>query len=703
MSFLPSRRPGSRPAWSGGWRWSWGKGAVLLAALVARAAEPADEAPVVLPPWVITEVTARPLQTPRSDWFAATLGPTAVIKADAWSGRSVATLAEALRLTPGVMLQESFGGFEPPRLSIRGSGLDSAPTSRGVALLVDGMPLARADGSFHAGLFDPRLFPRLEVFRGTLHMALTPAALGGVLHASSRTTPSEHGTTVRAEAGDFGARRAVVSYAGAGAWVAVARSEAKGWREHSAQERTALDAAWIRPLARNFTAEFSLYAAAADYEVPGPVTLSDALSRPRTVTAAVWRDLPRRRSDVIRPAVQLQRMDPAGSLVFGLGGQRLHDDFYQLQANGETDAVSTDFTAHATWSRRVAAGAQEHRLLVRTTYSAGASRMDRYLNDRSLRGVRFAAYEGRADTAALSVEDLLWLRPTVAVGAGASVLRAGRDLADRAPNTGIARRLRFTDVSPRAGVTWRASDNVSWQAALSRGVEPPTFDDLVAVAGTYPNFSVRSRGLRAQRATTAEVGSRGGAGRWSWSVTAYRSVWSDEILRLADAAGLPRGAVNAGRTRHDGVESEVRWSHSTGSHRWSLAAVSNLGRFRFDADPVYGRNRIAGAPPHTGGVEATYAHVRGGFAAIETTWAAGRTPVDHAGLLVYGGQGVVNGRIGWRWDRRLTVFLSGRNLFDRVYPASTAGVLDRARAPATTTIFLPAAARSFSLGLEWKP
>jgi len=702
MSFHPSRRPGIVPAWSGGWR-RWVGLAGLLVAGAGRAGEPAEEAPVVLPPWVITEVTARPLQTPRSDWFAATLGPTAVIRADAWSGRSVATLAEALRLTPGVMLQESFGGFEPPRLSIRGSGLESAPTSRGVALLVDGMPLARADGSFHAGLFDPRLFPRLEVFRGTLHMALTPAALGGVLHAASRVEPGERGTTVRAEAGAFGARRAALAYAGPGVWAALARTEANGWREHSAQERTALDAAWTLPVARRLTIEFSVYAAAADYEVPGPLTLSDALSRPRAVTAAVWRDLPRRRSDVVRPAVQLQHTDAAGGVVLGLGGQRLHDDFYQLQANGETDAVSTDLTTHATWTRRVTAGAQEHRLLVRATYSAGTNRIDRYLNDRSLRGARFAAYDARAATAALSVEDLVWVSPAVAVGAGASVLRAGRDLVDRAPNPSMARRLRYSDMSPRAGVTWRASDAVSWQAAVSRGVEPPTFDDLVAVAGTYPNVSVGSRELRAQRATTVEAGGRGRAGRWSWSVTTYHAVWSDEILRLADAAGLPRGAVNAGRTHHDGVESEVRWATSSGAQRWTVAAVSNLGRFRFDRDPVYGNHRIAGAPPHTGGVEAGYAYAGGGFAAVETIWAAGRTPVDHAGLLGYGGQGVVNGRIGWRWDRRFTVFLSGSNLLDRIYPASTAGVLDRARTPATTTIFLPAVGRGFSLGLEWKP
>jgi iron complex outermembrane receptor protein len=150
------------------------------------------------------------------------------------------------------------------------------------------------------------------------------------------------------------------------------------------------------------------------------------------------------------------------------------------------------------------------------------------------------------------------------------------------------------------------------------------------------------------------------------------------------------------------VESSLRWSHTRSAHRWSLTATSTLGRFRFDDDPVFGDNRIAGAPPHTGSLELAYVHTPGFSAGVETTWSSGRTLVDHAGRLGYGGHALLHARIGWRPHERCTVFLSGRNLLDRTHIASTAGVLDLARAPTTTAIFLPGVARRFSLGVEWK-
>ena len=131
--------------------------------------------------------------------------------------------------------------------------------------------------------------------------------------------------------------------------------------------------------------------------------------------------------------------------------------------------------------------------------------------------------------------------------------------------------------------------------------------------------------------------------------------------------------------------------------------TSTLGRFRFVDDPVYGDNRIAGAPPHAGTAELAYEQESGFFAALESTWVAGRTFVDHAGRLSYGGHALVHARAGWRRDEHFTIFVSSRNVFDRAHLASTAGVLDLARTPSTTAIFLPGAGRGFSIGIEWKP
>jgi len=680
----------------------------LALAPIAAASAPtlAPESPVVLPPWVFEETVDRALQAAREDSFASVLGPTSVVSAAAWSGRAIGTLAEALRRTPGVMLQESFGGFEPPRLSIRGSGLDSAPTARGVALLADGLPLARADGSFHSGLFDPLLFSRIEVYRGTMHMALTPAVLGGVLNAVSSTTGPTPGTAVRFEGGDFGQTRAQLSATSAEANLAASLARARGWREHSQQDRRALLAGARHPLGAATRFELTAYFAAANYDVPGPLTQADALAQPQTTTAAVRRDLPRRDSNVTRLAAQVKSETPAGTFAAGVAWLRLQDDFYQLQGSGETDAASEDVTAQATATRRVTVAGAAHHLLARATFSTGVNATERYLNDRAVRGARFGAYDARARTAALSFEDLLWLRPDLAAGAGVTAVQARRVLEDRFTTAGtaatVAREFSIADVSPRAGLTWQARRDLALRVAISRGIEPPSFDDLLAVQGVYPHLSLRSRTLREQQATTIEVGAQGQQGALAWNVTVYQGRWDDEILRLADANGLPRGAVNAGATLHQGVETALRWRVLEGPHGLTLAVTSTWGRFVFDDDPVYGGNRIAGAPPQTGMAELAYAHPRGFFGAVEATWVEGRTFVDHANRLAYDGHALLHARVGWRHRDRFVVFLALRNACDRGYIASTAGVLDLARAPATTAIFLPGPGRALTLGFEWK-
>ncbi|MFZ5496218.1 MAG: TonB-dependent receptor family protein [Verrucomicrobiota bacterium] len=658
---------------------------------------------VEFPPWVIEHRGERATAPARSDSFAATLGATAVVNRADLAGRSVATLAEALRRAPGVVLLESFGGFEPPRLLIRGSGLDSAPTSRGVALLVDGLSFARADGSFHSGLLDPLLFSRVEVYRGTVHAALTPAVLGGVLNA---VTPAadKPAHSLRAETGSFGARRAgfttgmvngttTTHFAGS-------FSEQEGYRPQSRQQRLAGAAVLRHEFSAERVLELSAYAARPDYDVPGPLTLAAALDNPRAVSAAVRRDHPHRETSLLRLAAQFKAGPADRAFAAGIAWQRWHDDFRQLQANGETDTTGDDFNGHVTLSRKIWAGDTPHHMLARAIFSTGTTDYRRYLNVSGSRGARFADLGLRAGTWALSLEDLVWLRPELALGGGVTALQARRGIDGPA---GIARVIEVDDLSPRLGLRWLATRQVEFNAAVSRGAEPPAFDDLIAVQGNHPNLTVTTRNLTAQEATTVELGARGDTGRLAWTLTTYRGAWRGELLKLADAAGLPRGAVNAGRTTHAGLEAAAHWRIVAGPHRLTLHATAVWNRFRFDDDPVYGDNRLAGAPPHLGNAELTYEGPHRWSAGLGAAWVGGRTPVDHANRMFYDGHTLLNFRLGWRVTDRLSLHAALRNLQDRRHIASTAGVLDLARNPAATAVFLPGHGRSLTLGLEWTP
>lgn len=637
----------------------------------------------------------------RNDSFAATLGATAVVDRRDLAGRSVGTLAEALRRAPGIVLLESFGGFEPPRLLIRGSGLDSAPTARGVALLLDGLSFARADGSFHSGLLDPALFSRVEVYRGTVHAALTPAVLGGVINAVSPTAAGP-ADSLRFEAGSFGARRAgftTGTIRGATtAHLAGSFSAQDGYRPQGHQQRPAAVATVRHEFSPERVLELSAYAARPDYAVPGPLTLASAQADPRSVSAAVLRDRPHRTTSLGRLAAQFKAGPVDRAFAAGVAWARWHDDFRQLQANGETDTTGDDLNGHLTLARKLRVGDRSHHLLARAIFSAGTADYRRYLNVNGSRGTSFADLNLAAGTYALSVEDVAWLRPDLALGGGVTGLHARRVISGPA---GLARTIKVNDLSPRLGLRWLAAKEVELSAAVSRGAEPPTFDDLIAVAGAYPALAVATRDLRAQRATTVELGARGDTGRLAWNVTAYRGAWRGELLKLADAAGLPRGAVNAGRTTHAGLEAAAHWRLVEGPRRLTLNTTAIWNRFRFDDDPVHGDNPLAGAPPHVGNADLVWEAPHRWSAGLGATWIGGRTPVDHANRMFYPGHTLLHARLGWQLTPRLLVHATVRNLADRRHIASTAGVLDVARNPATTAVFLPGNGRSFTLGLEF--
>lgn len=721
--------------------------------------------PAELPP---LEISADPLHPDD-----VTLRPYAIDR-EPRSGRAIVTLKDALAQVPGVLLQESFGGFEPPRLSIRGSGLQSAPSSRGVQFLLEGFPLTLADGSFNSALIDPQLADRIEVFRGATATHLAPAVLGGAVNLRSRDTAGlsaaaiGHGrippvspsrgaslpfdrlgtlrssngfpvSSLRTELGSFGAARGLLSNQAETGHVhlvatgSFARTD--GYRDHSAQQRAGLLAKLAfagdaTPSARLGTgSSLSLCHVRSVYDVPGPLTLAAAATSPRAVTPDVQRDQPRRESDATQLIAQTTRQSDTLEVDAGLSWLHTSDWFRQLRANGINDSQSDDLTFRGALTRKFITRAGDHHVRLGTTLSRGWRELRRYRNDSGVAGPLFGADGLFATTAAADLEATLRFGPLFAATVGLNGLLHRRDIRDRSNDAITAatnRRIRASAWQPRAELLWTPRSHLTFFAATSRAVEPPTFDDLLVVAGTYPNLTRRSQSLLDQRATTIELGARGTHGPFGWDVTGYQAHWDNEILRLADAQGLPRGAVNAGPTRHDGLETAFHWQILSRSHRLRLTTVATWSRFRFANDPVFGRNRLAGAPPHLGSARLLYEHPCGFFAGSTLDWTAGATPVDHANRMHYGSHALTHLRLGWRRAPRLaapaqchligdilprlvrgsarggwTVFVEVKNVFDRDHIASTAGVLDIARNPATTGVFLPGPGRAFNVGFEW--
>lgn len=678
---------------------------------------PADSSPSAEPPTELPalDITADPLG--RDDPAFRPF----VIARGARADHAFATLKDTLGAVPGLILQDSFGGFEPPRISLRGSGLQSAPSSRGVQLLLDGYPLSLADGSFNTALIDPQLFERTEVFRGAAAASSAPATLGGAILLRSSSPPSGTGIlpvdSLRIEASSFGGARLRLGGGGVLARTivnaAASLAHVHGFRNHSAQDRAAFFGQVSRPVPRGCDTSVSVYHARARYEVPGPLILATALARPRSVSADVQRDQPRRESSLTQVTAQTSQQSSVLRFETGLSWLHGSDWFRQLRPLGISDSQSDDLTFRSVLTRRLDGRTGEHQVRIGTTLSRGWRDLDRFLNDSGATGRRFADARLFSTTASLGVDATAQLREHLALIVGATALSSHRDASARAStafSSAPPLRTRATMFQPRAQLVWNPRPTATFFAAVSRNGEPPTFDDLLAVTGSYPDLRLTIQPLATQRATTWEIGSSGTHGRIGWDLAAYHSEWTNEILRLADAQGVARGAVNAGPTRHVGLEAAGRWRMIPGRQQLDLRAVVTWSRFSFADDPVYRRNRLAGAPPFVGSIELDYQHHRGFFAAGTVELTAGATPVDHANRLTYGGHALTHLRFGWQSPPsatahkhgRWTYFVEVRNLFDRAHIASTAGLLDLARVPAATALFLPGTPRSLLFGIDWR-
>ena len=174
--------------------------------------------------------------------------------------------------------------------------------------------------------------------------------------------------------------------------------------------------------------------------------------------------------------------------------------------------------------------------------------------------------------------------------------------------------------------------------------------------------------LDAQTATSIDLGSRGRAGAVTWDVVLDYARVRDELLSLNDGAGNPLGTRNAGRTLHSGLEAgfEIRLGQ-----RLLLRQVYNWGRFRFDGDPVYGDNQLAGLPEHDVRAELLYSRESGFYAGPSVEWVPARYPVDHANTLFADPYTLLGFKLGYRAASGWAGFVEGKNLTDETYAATS--------------------------------
>jgi len=626
---------------------------------------------------------------------------------------TTAALGSVLETMPGMTAGGGFGVIDPPRVSIRGSGIQSAPTQRGFQLFQLGMPLQLADGSFNISLLEPSWARTATLARGT---AAGVPHLGGALALGTPDdvfAPAAHLRVATGSHGhyDFGLGGVIGNLSMRGS-----ASGGDGWRPQSSWQREAALLAWRVPLeaAGRMPAprgpgvppgahaiEILFFASHPQFDVPGPLTKSNALNSPKSILPAVARDRPRRdtRHTQLHLAATL-RDDATARFAITGGLIDHHDTFVQLLPNGISDTRARDaYLATEGTLFTPGDGALTAALMIQ----GGQWHMDRFRNDNGANGQRIGDLRLRPMTFTARLDHHQPLGRGHAIDLGISLSGAHRPIDDRLQSpTPIDLSYSGTRPAPRACWSWRAAEQLTLALSASRSYEPPTYSDLIFPTGPPNARTLQSAALGWQRADTLELAGSGRHNAFSYTTAIFHSWWDGELLRLSDASGSPLGTVNAGRTIHRGIETTVAWQPpANGGTAMAVRATHTYLDARFRDDPAFGDRRLGGTTPHTGWIEARATTPEGWFVAPSVTWQSGTTFADHAGNLGYSRGALWSLEAGRRHPGDGWAITCGiHNLLDRRTISGTAGVLDTATNPAGSAIFLPHAGRTWHLALS---
>jgi len=624
--------------------------------------------------------------------LSETPGAVAVVSAEAYRDRYAQGLAETLRDVPGVFAQKKWG--DDTRLAIRGSGIGNPNHNRGTLLAQDGVPFNEADGYGDFQLIDPLIARYTEVYKGGNALRFGGALLGGAINFVTPTgRDAAAQNLLRLDGGSYGLLRGHGEVARViGDWdvfAAATAITANGWREQSDQTAQHVSLNVGRSFGEDRELRFILSGHNVDQEIPGTLSLEDALNHPKRANPGNIANEYQRNMRSVRGTLQSRwRLDDNAVFEGGVyaAWKDLDHPIFQV-----IDQESRNWGAFGRVDFDGSLAGRPADLFVGASVRLGDLDALQWVNLKSSRGEKRADSAQNARAVDVFAEGRLFVTDELALVGGGSLGSASRKFRNNL-NHSADRSITYQWFAPRIGLLWQAPDGAQAFANLTRSVEPPNFSAL-AQTGPFVGFAP----LKPQDAWTAEVGTRGRRGAFTWDVALYRAELENELLNFIVTPEIPAATFNAGQTIHQGLEAGLDWR--IGAVR--LRQTYTWSDFKFDGDSVYGDNRLPVVPEHLYRAELRYDHPGGWFVAPSVEWSVTDTYVDYANTLKAPGYAIWSLNAGWRAPNGVSLFVEARNLADKRYVSNFSAVTDASVPGVSTAVFYPGEGRSVFGGVAW--
>lgn len=221
----------------------------------------------------------------------------------------------------------------------------------------------------------------------------------------------------------------------------------------------------------------------------------------------------------------------------------------------------------------------------------------------------------------------------------------------------------FAFVTPKLGIVWDASENVSLYTNLSRGARAPQASDLYRIQSLQGEAEAEVETL-----DSVEIGARGAAFDEAlvFDVAAY---WMQkESFFFRDADGLN---VTDGTTQHQGVEAAFDWRIGDvfsvrGTASWSDQIYTFERDVNNGSEIIRDGNRIDTAPEWLADFAVTWTPSEVFEASVFADY-VGEYFTNPANTQKYPGHTVFNARAAYTVSDTLDTYVIVRNLFDEAY------------------------------------
>lgn len=452
---------------------------------------------------------------------------------------------EVMNLVPGVFAQ-SRSGNQDVRILIRGFGArgagdrSNAGTTRGIRVLLDGMPETEPDGRTAFDNIDLASSERIDVVRSNAS-AVWGNAAGGVINVTSVPAFATRLVSVTQSTGSWGlmrtSLRAGAAVGGGNAYAALANSTFDGWRRGSDSRRALANVGYSgRFNDRTSLSVLGVYANNL-FNIPGPLTQAQVDADPSQANATYFARRERRYNRTGRLGVNVAHDVDADNTLTAMA--YVNPKYLQRSERG----TFRDFTRYhvggnLTYSNAATLGTTRSRLQVGLdqAYQDGAI-LFYGLTAAGNRAtdVRDNKREGANNFGAFVQDELEFGKAALTLGARYDQIRyIARSFITPKLNDQKA----FTRVTPKVGLLYRLSPTHTFYGNLGGGVEAPAGNETDP-ASTFGQDTIHGLNslLEPIRSTTVEVGTKqvvvqsaGALRDLSYDIALYQTDVTNEIV-----------------------------------------------------------------------------------------------------------------------------------------------------------------------------